>query len=615
MDFETFSKIRKNNPKAFTVLADSHLKKAWFVSYYLTKNFCRGAPLLIKAWKISFDETAEMSSAPREDFREIMYGNMLRLYLEGCEEDADFSDLPEPKVAEKYRRFTDEIKSLPDEFRALHLFNNYGNLGTLAISEITGLTNDEVKKKLNEASEFIREKNKGADRDKFAKTVMLSTEFRNPSDSGFSEIVIPDYLMNALAHEINVSITKSATQNRKEQNQMASKNNQKTQVGNKSNAKKKARRNKIIAMSAVALVVIILGVIFVPKLLNNNTATPTSITTYNVEAVTYGDVDTTISGSGTLTPITKETLTLKPDELTKIEDEEAEDATDDEISEGSYRIIELNLVAGELTEEDSVMAVLIDASGVKYEYAAPYEMVVLDMTLEVGDDLTPGATIATVMGTDGFTMGIAVDELDISTVKVGQEVSFTINAVDGDYTGEITNVSYSGSSSGGNTAYQITAQVDYVEGVYPGMTASAEIVIESSGDGLLVPVSAVRTSGDDSYIYLAPSGATEGKEYAEDELDASSLTKVYVETGMSDGSYILIETDELSEGDLIVIVTLTSTQTGSSGDGGDGFGGFGGGGGRPGGMDFGDFDFGDFDPGNMPSGGFPGGGGFPGMGG
>ncbi len=610
MDFETFSKIRKNTPKAFTMLADSHLKKAWFVSYILTKNSCRGAPLLIKAWKMSFDEIAEMSSTPREDFREIMYGNMLRLYLEGYEEDSDFSDLPEPKVAEKYRRFTDEIKSLPDELRALHLFNNYGNLGTLRVSEITGLTNNEVKKKLNEASELIR-KNKGSDRDKFAKTVMLMTEFRNPSDSGFSEIVIPDYLMNALAHEINVSISKSATQNRKEQNQMASKNNQKNQVGNKSNSRKKAKRNKIIAISAVTLVAAILGIIFVPKLLNNNTAMPTSITTYNVEAVTYGDVDTTISGSGTLTPITKESLTLKADELTQIEDEEAEDTTDDEIAAGSYRITELNLVAGELTEADAVMAVLMDASGIKYEYSAPYEMVVLDMTLKVGDDLTPGATIATVMGTDGFTMGIAVDELDISTVKVGQEVSFTINAVDGDYTGEITNVSYSGSSSGGNTAYQITAQVDYVEGVYPGMTASAEIVIESSGDGLLVPVSAVRTSGDDSYIYLAPSGASEGKEYAEDELDVSSLTKVYVETGMSDGSYILIETDDLSEGDLIVIVTLTSTQTGSSSDGSSGMGGFGGGG-RPGGMDFGDFDFGDFDPSNMPSGGM---GGFPGMGG
>lgn len=92
-----------------------------------------------------------------------------------------------------------------------------------------------------------------------------------------------------------------------------------------------------------------------------------------------------------------------------------------------------------------------------------------------------------VMGKDGFTMGIAVDELNISSVALEQEVSFTIDAVDGDYTGSVTAISYNGSTSGGKTAYQITATVDYVEGVYPGMSASAEIVIEDSGDGRLFP--------------------------------------------------------------------------------------------------------------------------------
>ena len=194
-----------------------------------------------------------------------------------------------------------------------------------------------------------------------------------------------------------------------------------------------------------------------------------------------------------------------------------------------------------------------------------------------------------IMGKDGFTMGIAVDELNISSVALEQEVSFTIDAVDGDYTGSVTAISYNGSTSGGKTAYQITATVDYVEGVYPGMSASAEIVIEDSGDGLLVPVDAVGTSGDDNYVYLAPSGAELGTSYEEGEIDLNDLTKVTVETGMSDGSYMMIESDELAEGDLIVITHITSTLTGSGNEGEGG--GFGGMGGFPGGMDFGDFDF------------------------
>ena len=93
--------------------------------------------------------------------------------------------------------------------------------------------------------------------------------------------------------------------------------------------------------------------------------------------------------------------------------------------------------------------------------------------------------------------------------------------------------------------------------------------------------------------------AAEGDEYGEDEIEVSELSTVTVETGMSDGSYILVESDELAEGDLIVVTRLTSTQTGSDSQGSGGMGG-----GFPGGgMDFGDFDFENFDPGTMPQGG------------
>lgn len=209
-----------------------------------------------------------------------------------------------------------------------------------------------------------------------------------------------------------------------------------------------------------------------------------------------------------------------------------------------------------------------------------------------------------IMGKDGFTMGIAVDETEISSVALDQEVTFTIDALSEEYTGSVAAISYNGSSSGGTVAFQITASVDYVEGVYPGMSASAEIVIEDSGEGLLVPVDAVGTSGDENYVYLAPSGSEAGAVYEDGEIDVNDLTKVAVETGMSDGTYMIVESDELTEGSLIVVTQVTSTLTGSDEEGGGG--GFGGMGGFPGGMDFGDFDFENFDPSQMPQGGnFP----------
>ena len=398
-------------------------------------------------------------------------------------------------------------------------------------------------------------------------------------------IEIPPSLIAALEHDYMLMLRqqgKSPTlsNTRKEPKSMktTAKPNQKTAV-------KKAgfKYTKPIVITAVILAAVIAAVIILPKLLHK--ASATRITTYQVEGITYGNVSTTISGSGTLKPVTQETLT----------------------STYAGEIASVNFTVGDEVAEGDVLAVITSDNGDE-EITAPCDGILIEFPVNSGTEVAAGGSVAMVMGKDGFTMGIAVDELNISSVALEQEVSFTIDAVDGDYTGSVTAISYNGSTSGGKTAYQITATVDYVEGVYPGMSASAEIVIEDSGDGLLVPVDAVGTSGDDNYVYLAPSGAELGTSYEEGEIDLNDLTKVTVETGMSDGSYMMIESDELAEGDLIVITHITSTLTGSGNEGEGG--GFGGMGGFPGGMDFGDFDFENFDPSQFPQGG----GGFPGMG-
>ena len=312
------------------------------------------------------------------------------------------------------------------------------------------------------------------------------------------------------------------------------------------NKKTSFKYTKPIVIIAIVLAVVIAAVMILPKMLNSTSAT--KITTYLVEEITYGNVSTTINGSGTLTPVTQETIA----------------------STYAGEVESVNFTVGDEVAEGDVLAVITSDNG-EEEITAPFDGVLIEFPVESGDEVAAGGSVAMVMGKDGFTMGMAVDELDISSVALDQEVSFTIDAVDGSYTGSVTEISYNGSTSGGATAYQITATVEYVEGVYPGMSASAEIVIEDSGDGLLVPVDAVGTSGDDNYVYLAPSDAELGASYEEGEIDLNELTKISVETGMSDGSYMMIESDELAEGDLIVLTKVTSTLTGSDneGEGGD----------------------------------------------
>ena len=79
MDYETYKKIKKGNLKTFETLIDAHLKKSWFISFELTENVCRGAPLLIKAWKTSIEQIINAQATPKEDFREILHSNLLKL--------------------------------------------------------------------------------------------------------------------------------------------------------------------------------------------------------------------------------------------------------------------------------------------------------------------------------------------------------------------------------------------------------------------------------------------------------------------------------------------------------------------------------------------------------
>lgn len=191
---------------------------------------------------------------------------------------------------------------------------------------------------------------------------------------------------------------------------------------------------KPIVIIAVVLAVIIVAAFVLPKIFS--AASSTRITTYQVEEITYGNVSTTISGSGTLTPVTQETLT----------------------STYAGEIASVNFTVGDEVAEGDVLAVVSSDNGDE-EITAPCDGILIEFPVKSGTEVAAGGSVAMVMGKDGFTMGIAVDELNISSVALDQEVSFTIDAVDGDYTGSVTAISYNGSASGGTTAYQITATV------------------------------------------------------------------------------------------------------------------------------------------------------------
>ena len=226
-----------------------------------------------------------------------------------------------------------------------------------------------------------------------------------------------------------------------------------------------------------------------------------------------------------------------------------------------------------------------------YSITAPISGTVVTKTAKAGDNIEGGSdsTLCVIYDLSYLEMTMSIDELDISSVEVGQEVQITADAVEGKtYTGVVTEVSVAGTTSGGITTYPVTVRIDETDGLLPGMNVDAEIVISSTEDALAIPASAVNR-GDTVLITAdSPSAAN-----ALDQEAPEGYVYVAVETGVSDNSYIEI-TSGLQEGDTVAYLQTTSS---SSSDSGMMMGGMAGG----------------MPSGGMPSGGMPSGGG--GMGG
>ena len=226
-----------------------------------------------------------------------------------------------------------------------------------------------------------------------------------------------------------------------------------------------------------------------------------------------------------------------------------------------------------------------------YSITAPISGTVVTKTAKAGDNIEGGSsgTLCTIYDLSYLEMTMSIDELDISSVEVGQEVRITADAVEGTtYTGVVTEVSVAGTTSGGITTYPVTVRIDETDGLLPGMNVDAEIVVSSADDVLAIPSAAV--SRGDMVLVTADSPSAAN---ALDEEAPEGYVYVPVETGVSDNSYIEILSG-LQEGDTVAY--LQAVSSGSSE-------------GMMGGMPMGDMPMGEMP--SMPSGGMPSGGSMP----
>ena len=172
-----------------------------------------------------------------------------------------------------------------------------------------------------------------------------------------------------------------------------------------------------------------------------------------------------------------------------------------------------------------------------YTVTSPISGTIIEKNAKAGDALATGADLCTIYDLSYLVMVINVDELQVSSLSVGQSVQVMADAVpDKTYIGTVTRVSMKGNSNGGTTTYPVTVRIDETDGLRPGMNANAEIVVAEAKNALAVPNAAVVRGGYVLVTQDSPSAAN-----ADPSMIApDGYVYVPVKTGVSDDNYTQI---------------------------------------------------------------------------
>ena len=206
------------------------------------------------------------------------------------------------------------------------------------------------------------------------------------------------------------------------------------------------------------------------------------------------------------------------------------------------------------------------------EIYSPIDGIVLDRAVEVGQTVAASFSTPTLftLANDLTKMQVEadVDEADIGQVKVGQKVTFTVDAyMDDVFNGTVNQIRMKPTTTSNVVTYTVIIDAPNPDQkLFPGMTASVTIVTEEQ-TGLAVPAEAFNFTPDEQVLKVLrkpekpegqrpePPQMQEGKQSDRSMVwlkNGDQMMPRPVKVGMSDGAYKIIE-QGVQAGDSVVL--------------------------------------------------------------
>ncbi len=166
---------------------------------------------------------------------------------------------------------------------------------------------------------------------------------------------------------------------------------------------------------------------------------------------------------------------------------------------------------------------------------APFNGLVAERLVSVGDYVTKGAKVAVVVRVNPLRVQLTVPEQFVSAISVGAPVTFEVDAYPGrSFTGTVRYVSPSLETA--QRALTVEATVpNPAQELKPGLFATARIDEQKQTPAVVVPAKAVRTVGGTSRVFVISNGRAEERVVT---IGQSSGDVVEIATGLKAGEQV-----------------------------------------------------------------------------
>lgn len=223
---------------------------------------------------------------------------------------------------------------------------------------------------------------------------------------------------------------------------------------------------------------------------------------------------------------------------------------------------DLDLRSQDLTVKQKQNALLDAKAQLKdYYIRAPFDGTVANITLKKYDSVSSATVVAKLL-TQKKIATISLNEVDVSKIKIGQDVILTFDAIaDLSIRGKVSDIDSIGSVNQGVVIYnvQIAFESDD-ERIKPGMSVSASIITETKNSVLMIPNGAIKTRGNNISYVESFSMVMDEKVSRAGYLTTMKPNQIVITTGLSNDSFTEV-VDGLKEDDQIIIRTTTISGT------------------------------------------------------